>query len=82
MPKKKRQKGPVRRGQLGGSKGGDNAPSSSVEAHFEYSLRILCSCFRASDGSVSEIEKRKLMGGFEGYEKRGNMFLRGLCFRV
>ena len=26
MPEKKRRKGPVRRGQLGGSEGGDSAP--------------------------------------------------------
>ena len=82
MPEKKRRKGPVSRGQLGGSEGGDSAPSGSVKAHFEYSLRILCSCFRDWDGSVSEIEKRKLMGGFEGDEKRENLFLRGFFFSV
>ena len=39
MPEKMRRKGPVRRGQLGGSESGDSAPSGSVEAHFESSLR-------------------------------------------
>ena len=65
VPERKRRKGHVRRGKLGGSESGDSAPSGSIESHFESSLRILCSFFRVWDGSISEIEeKRKMMRGF------------------
>ena len=67
VPEKMRRKGPVRRGQLGGSEGGDSAPSGSVEGHFESSLRGVL------NGSGNR------WGGFEGEEKRGICFFVGCC---